>query len=297
MAFSDDSRTGDTPAHIDLRRYLWPVEHTGGLYAASASAAVTALEYHCNRMNEPPTNLSAMFVYYNARKLRGFPETNKGVSIEDALKAIATYGACRETTWAFDERAFAKEPPEAAYAEAKKFAGINHYSTSDAFKSLELGYPVPFIGRMPVRCLREAGTNGGVFPPLTAEEVQNADRLPNHAMTLVGYDKADNAFIVRNCWGAEWGDKGYCRIAFDAMDVFCPNGSSRLWVITLPKATKDAGTSTGDDRPVSSQTEAAASVAQDLSKKLRDGIRGGLEKDLAEARKRIQDQLRKPGGR
>jgi hypothetical protein len=298
MAFADDSRTGQTPERVDLRPFLWPVEHTGTLYAAAASAAVTALEYHCNRMNEPPTNLSSMFVYYNARKLRGFPETNKGTTVADALKAIAAYGACREASWPLDEQGFAKEPPASAYSEAKKFAGVNYYATSDAFKSLELGYPVPFAARMPVRCLREAGVNGGVFPSLTAEEIQAADSLPVHAMTLVGYDKSSGTFLVRNCWGSEWGDKGHCTIGFETMEVCCPAGTDRLWVLTLPEVAKGAEPAAASQQPeTAAQPEAAATAAQDLSKRLRDEIRGGLDRDLAEARKRIQDQVRRPGGR
>ena len=38
----------------------------------------------------------------------------------------------------------------------------------------------------------------------------------NHAMCIVGYDDTLEAFKVRNCWGAEWGNLGgYCWIGYD----------------------------------------------------------------------------------
>jgi hypothetical protein len=35
-----------------------------------------------------------------------------------------------------------------------------------------------------------------------------------HAVVIVGYNDADQAFIVRNSWGPEWGEGGYFRIAY-----------------------------------------------------------------------------------
>jgi cysteine peptidase B len=35
----------------------------------------------------------------------------------------------------------------------------------------------------------------------------------NHAVVLAGYDAAHNAWIVRNSWGAGWGERGYIRLA------------------------------------------------------------------------------------
>ncbi|MDY6899246.1 MAG: C1 family peptidase, partial [Cyanobacteriota bacterium] len=36
-----------------------------------------------------------------------------------------------------------------------------------------------------------------------------------HAMLCVGYSDKDRMFIVRNSWGSEWGDNGYCYIPYD----------------------------------------------------------------------------------
>jgi C1A family cysteine protease len=34
-------------------------------------------------------------------------------------------------------------------------------------------------------------------------------------MLCVGYSDPDRVFIVRNSWGSDWGDKGYCYIPYD----------------------------------------------------------------------------------
>lgn len=38
--------------------------------------------------------------------------------------------------------------------------------------------------------------------------------LGGHAILIVGYDDADQSFLVKNSWGTGWGDKGYFKIAY-----------------------------------------------------------------------------------
>jgi len=58
-----------------------------------------------------------------------------------------------------------------------------------------------------------------------------------HAVVVVGYDNAKNggSWIMRNSWGAAWGDKGYFYLPYAyltdhnlAMDIYlmCPKGKS-----------------------------------------------------------------------
>ena len=45
----------------------------------------------------------------------------------------------------------------------------------------------------------------------------------DHAVTAVGYgnDGTQDYYIIRNSWGAEWGDSGYIRIAAVDGDGIC----------------------------------------------------------------------------
>ncbi len=50
---------------------------------------------------------------------------------------------------------------------------------------------------------------GGVYSHTSGAQ------LGGHAVTIEGWNDADKAWIVRNSWGEEWGEKGYFRVAWD----------------------------------------------------------------------------------
>ncbi|MBN1964342.1 MAG: PQQ-binding-like beta-propeller repeat protein, partial [Anaerolineae bacterium] len=54
----------------------------------------------------------------------------------------------------------------------------------------------------------------GHFEPGTVWEY-TGPRTGGHAMAVVGYDDAKQAFKVRNSWGSDWGEDGYCWIGYD----------------------------------------------------------------------------------
>ncbi len=45
-------------------------------------------------------------------------------------------------------------------------------------------------------------------------------RLGGHAVLLVGYNDAEQYFIVKNSWGPDWGENGFFRIAYSELDTF-----------------------------------------------------------------------------
>ncbi len=40
-----------------------------------------------------------------------------------------------------------------------------------------------------------------------------------HAITIVGYDDANSAWIIKNSWGTGWGDKGYGKIRYGQVNI------------------------------------------------------------------------------
>jgi hypothetical protein len=288
MASAHDVR-GSAPDRVDMREVLWPVEDVGQLLASAASAVTAALEYHCNRMGRQPTNLSTLFVYYNARLISGHHGANRGTTMEATLKAVEDHGACSDASWPFDPSKFSLQPPPALYEEAKGFAGVRRGNPADPLEALALRYPVPAVVRAPYAALQEAGRSGAL-PAVTADDAQRNGM--EHALLLVGYDKARRTFLARNCWGTEWGDGGHCTIGFDTMAGIAPAGSPRLWFIASPKAATAEVSTPG----VSTAVSAAVSHAPDLAARMRDEIRGGLQRDIDDVTRRIRESLRRPGG-
>lgn len=65
------------------------------------------------------------------------------------------------------------------------------------------------VTQRPVAIAVDAGTwggyNGGVMT--------SCGKSINHAVTLIGFNENDNAWIVRNSWGSRWGEAGHIRLA------------------------------------------------------------------------------------
>jgi hypothetical protein len=141
---------------------------------------------------------------------------------------------------------------------------------------------------IPQRCYLEAATTG-VVPTPTAEE-RGDPMQGGHSMLIVGYDNTERMFIVRNSWGEEWGDHGYCKIPFDVMDA-CSRAED-FWVIAeLAKETgfhlvRPGGT-TVTSRPASSQRGGLAATTATM----RDQIRSSLDADLATSSRKIDALL------
>ena len=53
-------------------------------------------------------------------------------------------------------------------------------------------------------------------------------RLGGHAVLLVGYNDAEQYFIVKNSWGPAWGDKGFFKIAYSEMENSVSFGLSTI---------------------------------------------------------------------
>ena len=53
--------------------------------------------------------------------------------------------------------------------------------------------------------------------------------LGGHAVLIVGYNKNNDTFIVRNSWGKYWGDNGYFYMPFQVIKNTTMSGD--FWVI------------------------------------------------------------------
>jgi C1A family cysteine protease len=282
----------DIPESADIRGYLWGVEHVGSMAAAAASAVATALEYHCNRINEPPTNLSTLFIHYNARIVAGQEGQNVGTTLGNAMKAAVQYGACRDAMWPLDATKINVKPPAEAYEDAKRYQKLRYFSPADPMEAISKKYPVATAISMPWHCIDAAKKTGVIATP-TPQEMRGA--LHHHAVVLVGYDKKAGTYTARNCWGPEWGHGGHFTIPFDVLKMIAPETIRYMIIATPESAVKEAAPAAAAPASHSFEPAASSEKMSDIAAKLKEQIRGDLKKDIEDAQRRIREMMKKPG--
>lgn len=214
--FAAKASVGELPPRVDLRQYMTAIENQGETNSCVANAVAGAYEYLVKRhLGEEAYDVSRMFIYYNARYLEDATDEDEGTAIGDALEGLKTYGACSEETWPFDEELVNEEPEEGAYDEAKNFLVEDMAQVPvdlDAWRqALAEGNPIVF--GIALYKSFDAHRKKGLVPMPSPSEAARESH-DGHAMLCVGYSDPDKLFIVRNSWGDDWGDDGYCYIPY-----------------------------------------------------------------------------------
>ncbi|HBW88299.1 MAG TPA: peptidase C1, partial [Cyanobacteria bacterium UBA11149] len=132
------------------------------------------------------------------------------------IQVLQELGACTEDTWTYDTDRVNQQPSDEAYEEAENFLiedaeeiDVDLFSMKHC---LAEGYPFAF-GMLLFKSFDKATKNGIVpIPDLSTEEGRETHGA--HAMLCVGYSDKNQVFIVRNSWGEDWGDAGYCYIPY-----------------------------------------------------------------------------------
>ena len=135
--------------------------------------------------------------------------SDAGARIRDGIKAVAKQGVCSETVWPYDVARFAEKPPLAAYQEALGQRALQYQTVLRRITQMKgcLAAGFPFVFGFTVYTAFESKAverTGVVDLPHGSEKM-----LGGHAVLAVGYDEATQRFIVRNSWGAKWGQAGY----------------------------------------------------------------------------------------
>ena len=113
-------------------------------------------------------------------------------------------------------------------------------------------------------------------------------------MLIVGYDDARGAWLVRNSWGAGWGEQGHLWIAYDVMEHYShPYG---FWTIGAIESRSNFMVSGPSQQQAVAavRAEAPAQVTSALSN-LKRNLGADLESSLEQAKRGIRERLRGPG--
>lgn len=157
-------------------------------------------------------------------------------------------GAVYEADFPYRASKVACNPPHSHYEKIASWSYIAGYSVPSATAIKQAIYD-----HGPVAAAVCVGTafqayRSGVFS--TNETSACGTGVVNHAIVLVGWNDADQTWVLRNSWGTSWGESGYMRIKWGTSNV----GYSANYVVYN-------GTTSGLAAP-SNLTATAASTTQ-----------------------------------
>lgn len=206
----------ELPPKIDLRKFMTSVEMQVG-NSCVANSFAGAYEYLAKRTLGEASDVSRLFIYYNARYFAGEQDHDNGSMMYNAIEGLKEYGACSEEYWPNEKDRITDEPDEDSYTHGSNFRIVEaEFIKTDLNlwrQTLAEGHPIAFALNT-FESFDSANRNKGrVIMPKPADNVRKTHGW--HAMLCVGYSDPDKMFIVRNSWGEKWGDSGYCYIPYD----------------------------------------------------------------------------------
>lgn len=256
------------PTSIDLRPQCPPVYDQGQLGSCTANAIAAAIAFEQRKLKAPLLfTPSRLFIYFNERAQQGTVDVDSGAPLREGIKAVNRVGVCPEDehknagNWPYDPALFAHRPPESCYTIAHHVRTLRYsrllHQANDLKGCLAEGYPFVF-GITVYKSFEGPGVKktGIVLLPAKGEK-----EVGGHAVMAVGYDDARQAFIVRNSWGAAWGDRGYFYLPYDY--VLAKGLARDFWTIRLVSDTLEA------EQPATMKTQAAKRVTPEPKKRKR----------------------------
>ena len=209
----------ELPGSVDLASLLPPPQHQGALNSCTAWSLAYALKSyqehleekrpyaHANGRLDATRVFSPSFLYNQLNQGR-----NAGIPFVDAFRLLREQGAAPWSEMPYDGADFTSRPSPGAFAAARRYRidhwrQVNVQDPREIKAHLNAGYPVPFGAKMDPAF--EAATAGFVWRTTAPGGCGTGGACGYHAMVLVGYDDARNAFKLINSWGTGWGDGGY----------------------------------------------------------------------------------------
>lgn len=296
------------PQQIDLRKFCSPIEDQKTTSSCVANAVVGALEFHQIKNGLRLTDMSRLFVYYNARAMAGMQNTDSGSQIHHGMAAILAHGACEARMWPFQEAMLTTQPTEACYENAAHYEAVQYARTprgTPALAALAQGLPVVFGGFWPMDYYKVAAQTGSMPKPKNITPTQPPS---GHAMLIVGYDLADKTYLIRNSWGMGFADGGYFKMPFETMDAW--SSEEAFWTIGAIEKIKGfsmSGPSVAqslqalgafdieiptDDFAAQMGGEPRIDTQGSYLDELRTELRSSLSSELESAKRNFRDRLR-----
>lgn len=212
---------------VDLRNFFMPTRNQLDLGSCTSFAVVAMYEAIMARNGIKGENiLSPAYLYYYSNVLNGRP--GGGSNFYEQLEILGTHGVCLDPLYTYDTTSSLIAPTQEAEEDAKTHRvlcakQIPLINDPDKTKTLEHnhklltsalseGYPIGIS----LKIYDNLGKDGAFI--LHPDDAKDAKEEGWHAMVIVGYSEENNFYIVRNSWGPEFGENGYCYIPTSYLD-------------------------------------------------------------------------------
>lgn len=210
---------GELPESFDWRDkdgqdWMTPVKDQGVCGGCWAFAVVGTVESQYNIFTNDATldlDLSEQYLVSDCCVScgdcdGGHPSTalafvrDEGITDEDCFPYTATDCPCENKCVDWNDRLYTID--DAGYVPSD-IATIKEYLIDKGPLSTSMGTGVDF---------------GAYFDPNGIYRC-SSDTGTNHAVVIVGYDEAENCWIVKNSWGTDFGDDGYFKVGCDECGI------------------------------------------------------------------------------
>ena len=298
----DHEKRYDLEKKVDLRKYFGPVLDQGAGVRTSLACVMAAIAEYTQRRcypEAPAARLSARYIHYMARLREKAEGGGDSISMWNGVLAMNT-ATPAEQDWPWDVTKLDEAPPSKLNDKSVEIGGhtiITHAGWKDPYglmRDINAGWATVFSFTGPADLLREAGMTGHM-PEWTVRE--SGKNKPGHPMIVVGHDLNEGVYIIRNSFGADWGDNGHCTIKMNTFPNVTENyfNHSPLpsgdWRVDAPPPERNLSRGADDSVSASSRLEGLRKeIADDLSKKseasrtsIRDRLRA-QEDELARKR-------------
>lgn len=221
------------PSKADLRgTHMPPVYDQGQLGSCTANAIAAAVDYERSKQGEAFVTPARLFIYYNERNFEGTVNEDSGAQIRDGMKMVGQFGVCPESLLPYNIAKFKVKPTPAQYSAALKYQTLTYARVIQDRTHIQtciasLLQPVVF-GFSVFSSFESATVAKTGVVPMPGKKDQP---LGGHAVLAVGYDDAQQAYLVRNSWGNSWGQAGYFWMPYAYLES--AKLADDLWTISL----------------------------------------------------------------